>query len=64
MKKSILVLLIISSLSGCANTEWLQFEDRYGYRPGDPCIRCGEKWTVIPNHPFEAQIRRERGEQW
>ncbi len=61
--KGILVVLALT-LTGCASTEWMHQSERYGYRPGDPCIRCGEKWTVIPNHPFEAQIRRERGEQW
>lgn len=62
--KGILVILTVTLLTGCASTEWLQGGPRYGYRAEDPCIRCGEKWTVIPNNPFEAQIRRERGEQW
>lgn len=62
--KGILAILSLTMLAGCASTEWWHGDARYGYRPEDPCIRCGEKWTVIPNHPFEAQIRRERGEQW
>lgn len=62
--KGILAILSLTMLAGCASTEWWHGDARYGYRPGDACIRCGEKWTVIPNHPFEAQIRRERGEQW
>jgi len=36
----------------------------YGYRPEDPKIRCGEKWDQVHRHPFDAQIRRARGEQW
>lgn len=54
--RSILLILVVSTLSGCANTEWLQTHNRYGYRPEDPCIRCGEKWDVIQRHPFEAQF--------
>ena len=54
--RSILLILAVSTISGCANTEWLQTQNRYGYRPEDPCIRCGEKWDVIQRHPFEAQF--------
>lgn len=36
----------------------------YGYKHYDPCIRCGEKWTQLPNWENEAIIRRARGEQW
>lgn len=60
-----LVLLILTAmLGGCANTEWLHSDQRYGYKPWDLCVRCGEKIMLIPNHPFEAQIRRANGETW
>lgn len=62
--KVLLVTLTALTLTGCANMEWFHAHERYGYRPGDPCIRCGEKIIQIPNHPYEAQIRRERGEVW
>ncbi len=54
--RSILLVVTATLLGGCANTEWLQTQNRYGYRPEDPCIRCGEKWDVIHRHPFEAQF--------
>lgn len=60
----LLVLVLASALSGCANTEWLLADERYGLRPGDPCVRCGEKIMQLPNQPFEAQIRWQRGERW
>jgi hypothetical protein len=59
-----ILILAVLLLTGCAGPEWAQYNNRYGYRPEDPCIRCGEKWDVPNNHPFEAQIRRARGEQW
>lgn len=62
--KLLSAILIVMTLSGCANTEWMTADERYGYKPWDPCVRCGEKIMQIPNHPFEAQIRRARGERW
>lgn len=62
--KLFLVTLTAILLTGCASTEWLWADERYGYKPWDPCVRCGEKIIQIPNHPFEAQIRKARGEQW
>jgi hypothetical protein len=65
--KLFLVTLTMSLLSGCAaleNSEWMQSSPCPGYLPQDPCIPRGEKIMVIPNAPFEAQIRRARGEQW
>ena len=62
--KLLSAILFVTTLSGCASTEWMTTDERYGYKPGDPCIRCGEKIMQIPNHPFEAQIRKARGETW
>lgn len=65
--KLLLVTLGAALLTGCAgldNAEWLYSNPCPGYLPQDPCIPRGEKIMVIPNHPFEAQIRRARGEQW
>lgn len=36
----------------------------YGYRPHDPCIRCGEKWQQLPNWDNEAIVRRSQGQEW
>lgn len=54
--RSILLIVAVSILSGCASSGWMQTSNRYGYRPEDPCIRCGEKWDVIHRHPLEAQF--------
>ena len=62
--RKLLILLATLSMTGCANTEWLTKTYRSGYKPYDPCIRCGEKWDQLPNEPFEAQRRRAKGEQW
>lgn len=62
-------LLILSAvlLSGCASLDIDTMAIKkaaYGYKHYDPCIRCGEKWTQLPNWENEAIIRRARGEQW
>lgn len=66
--RSILAILMLSLLTACASSgtpEWLAVDEcGYGYRPEDPKIRCGEKWDQVQRHPFDAQIRRARGEQW
>ena len=61
--RSIPIILALL-LSGCANSQWLLHSERHGYKPEDPCIRCGEKWQQIPNEPFGAQKRYARGERW
>jgi hypothetical protein len=62
--RSITIILMLAALTGCANTEWLGTANNYGYRPEDRCIRCGEKWDMRNNNPFDAQNRRARGENW
>jgi hypothetical protein len=62
--KKLLALVLAISTTGCASTDWLLADERHGLRPGDPCVRCGEKIIQLPNHPFEAQIRWQRGERW
>lgn len=46
------MVALLVTLSGCSTTlpEWAGVQDpyTYGYKPGDPCIRCGEGWTFIP----------------
>lgn len=60
-----LVLLVAVALSGCASVDPMQIKKlHYGYKPYDPCIRCGEKFQQLPNWRNEAIIRRERGEEW
>lgn len=55
--RSILVVLALCTLAGCANTsDTMKFQNRYGYRAEDPCIRCGEKWDQVQRHPFQAQF--------
>ena len=62
--RSILIVLASVALTGCANTEWLTHSQHRDYKSYDPCIKCGEKWTQLPNEPFEAQKRYDRGERW
>ena len=53
MKLTILAVLAVT-LSGCASTQFKT--QHYGYRPGDPCIKRGEKFQRIPNFENEATI--------
>jgi hypothetical protein len=63
--RSLFALLTAALISGCSTTEWLFVDEcSHGYRAEDPKIRCGEKWDQMHRHPFDAQIRRARGEQW
>lgn len=77
MNKLIIVLVAITAV-GCSSTtsrktasnapnprwEWLFPSTCPGTRPEDPQFCRGESWTQIPNQPFEAQVRRARGETW
>jgi uncharacterized protein YcfL len=75
----IIVLASLLLVAGCSSTGSVRHTDStgrqqdivvtakkfyYGYRPQDPCIRCGEKWQQLPNWDNEAIVRRSRGEQW
>ena len=40
------------TMSAC-NT--LNQSKTYGYKSYDPCIRCGEGWTFLPNTPSRDQ---------
>ena len=61
MRNFLVITLLF--LTGCANTEaWNK--TKLGYRPEDPCIRCGEKWDQIPPQEFDAQVKRANGVQW
>ena len=46
--KSIIILLLTSTLFGCADTSTMCRHSQF-YRPGDVCIRDGEKWHQLPN---------------
>jgi len=51
------IIVVALSLSACASTnplpEWTGSTNvnDYGYKSYDPCIRCGEGWTFLPNPP-------------
>ena len=61
--RNFLAIITVILLTGCANLiQWDQ--TKIGYRPEDPCIRCGEKWDQIPPQEFDAQIKRANGVQW
>ena len=53
--KHLAALVVIISLTGCANweknpaSEWIIPSQRVGYTDYDPCIRCGEHWRQLPN---------------
>jgi hypothetical protein len=40
--KQVLIVLVLT-LAGCANLEQYEQRTRYGYKPYDTCIPCGEK---------------------
>jgi len=61
--KYIILLLGASILSGCSSSsEWIGIQNPYtvGYKHYDPCIKCGEGWTFIPNERFIAQKSADR----
>jgi hypothetical protein len=58
--RSLLILAVIA-LTGCTSIDTLSVKKYYlGYRQYDPCIRCGEKFTQLPNWEHEAIIRTAR----
>jgi hypothetical protein len=59
--KSILAIILLT-LTGCSTYPSFRYND--GYRPEDPCIRCGEKWDQLPNPEFDAQRKRDAGVRW
>lgn len=70
--KKLITLYIMLLVSGCATStgspkpafEWLFPTTCPGTRYYDPQVCRGETWTQLPNQPFEAQVRRARGETW
>jgi len=60
-----MLALAVTLVSGCASMDPMAVKKfYYGYKHYDPCLRCGEQWTQLPNWEHEAIIRRNRGEQW
>jgi len=61
MKKLSLALLTTMLFTGCSTIDPVIVDavfpnpNTYGYRTGDPCIRCGESFIFIPNEEFGAQ---------
>jgi Pyruvate/2-oxoacid:ferredoxin oxidoreductase delta subunit len=54
----LLLLATIIALSGCSSTipkEVFGIKGpAYGYKDYDPCIRCGEGWTFMPNKAISS----------
>jgi len=48
MYRTIIIMCLALTMSAC-NT--LNQSKTYGYKSYDPCIRCGEGWTFLPNTP-------------
>lgn len=57
---SIVFYFVVLMIGGCA--EYRPYANQY--RPGDPCIKCGERFEQIPNFEYSAVKRKERGEVW
>lgn len=66
-------VLIALAVTGCATSgpgsksswEWLMDPPCPGTRYYDPQVCKGQSFGgPLPNQPFEAQVRRARGEQW
>jgi hypothetical protein len=55
MKKALLILSL-AALGGCSSTEIITGTNNSysGYKSYDPCIRCGEGWTIMPNEDLYA----------
>jgi hypothetical protein len=68
MLKLAVLSLVFVGLTGCATNQSTTVmtvkKYHYGYKPYDPCLKCGEQWHQLPNWEHEAIIRRNRGEQW
>lgn len=62
MKKLIPLLTLTVLLGGCSSTEIITGTgNQYsGYKPYDPCIRCGEGWIIMPNEDLHALKAYER----
>ena len=46
------LLLVVTAVTACSSLpEYVTgVTTRHeGYAPGDPCIRCGESWVMLPN---------------
>ena len=65
MKKLSITLFCSLLATGCSTMDPVLVEtvfknpNTYGYRVGDPCIRCGESFIFIPNEEFGAQKQRQ-----
>ena len=54
----LLIITVAVLLSGCSSVDYYSIKKAsMGYKPYDPCIRCGETWQHIPNFTHEAQRR-------
>lgn len=66
MKQLALIIIVSIGLSGCAATgpEWAGSGNvnTYGYKSYDPCIRCGEGWTFLPNQTTFGDVRTDPAE--
>jgi hypothetical protein len=53
-----IILGLCLAITGCASVDTMSVKKyQMGYRQYDPCIRCGEKFTQLPNWTHEAIIR-------
>jgi len=68
IKRSIvlpLLAVIVLSVTGCSSlsdTLITANKHHYGYKSYDPCIRCGESWTMLPNTPMAA-LKNQKSSQ-
>jgi len=58
--KVLLGLALVGTITGCSGlpeTVTGVGKSRMGYTSYDPCIRCGESWTMLPNSSVAASNR-------
>ena len=56
-----LVILAVLALTGCSSVDTMSIKKYYyGDKQYDPCRRCGERFTQLPNWENEAIIRNAR----
>ena len=61
--RNVSVLVAITAVTGCTSlpeTITGTGNQHVGYKPYDPCIRCGESWQVLPNEYMNALKTKKR----
>ncbi len=64
MVRTLVIIMSLMALTACSSNvsvpEWIgdQNPNRYGYKPHDPCFRCGESWIFLPQKPISPSDQK------